>query len=186
MDLADLWHATAVRPLAAAVADIDPAQRALIDPLLGDGPLPATLRRLARAADVRDARAVEVLARRLRQSLGRLARSDDPVLAAAVPERVDSGLLCALVLTVSTAATAPADRLTTITRSGQVDVPGFPASTVDDPAGPWQRARADAIELGADLSLGGSPALLVPTSWLGRGRWPALWARAHRRRAAMR
>jgi len=184
LDLLELWRATAVRPLAVALAGLDRTLRDRTVPLgllLGDEPLPALHRRLARVAPIAQARTVEVVARRLRRSLGRLARGDDPELAAVVPRRSDAGLLCALVLTVSTAATVPTEALTPITRAGQAEVPGFPASNVDDRDGPWRRARADATELGAELPRGRArPALLVPTSWLGRGGWPALWARASR------
>jgi hypothetical protein len=110
-----------------------------------------------------------------------LARADDPVLAPLVSRRADPGLLCALVLTVSTGAD-PSAALTLVTRRGEVHVPGFPASTVDDPDGPWRQAYVDATELGADLSRRVPPALLVPTAWLPRGGWPALWARVHRTR----
>jgi hypothetical protein len=91
-------------------------------------------------------------------------------------------VLCALVLAVSTARRPPAGRQTPIIVLGEVVVPGFPSTRVDDPDGPWRRAVADSVELG------GSPewtdqavALSVPAAWLGRGGWPALWARAARR-----
>ncbi len=181
VDLADLWRATAVRPLVTALDGLDaPLRERIGQALLGDGPLPALSRRLARTGPINEARTVELVARRLRRSLGRLARADDPVLAPLVPRQADAALLCVLVLAVSTAATAPRERLTEVTRRGEVSVPGFPASTVDDPDGPWQRGRADATELGADLTRRVPPALLVPTSWLGRGGWPALWARVNR------
>jgi hypothetical protein len=184
LDLLDLWRATAVRPLAQALDGLDPALRdrtPALPLLLGDAPLPSLPRRLARTGPIAQARAVEVVARRLRRSLGRLARTDDPVLAHIVSRQADPRLLCGLVLTVSTGARDIA--LTRVTRPGQVDVPGHPASTVDDPVGPWRCAHEDAVELGADLpARPASIGLVVPSSWLGRGGWPALWARAHRTR----
>jgi hypothetical protein len=103
------------------------------------------------------------------------------VLAPVVPRHVDTGLLCALILVVSTAATAPRSALTQITRRGDVAVPGYPVSTLDDEAGPWRRATADAEEMGAEISWRRpTPALAVPSAWLGRGGWNALWARANR------
>jgi hypothetical protein len=82
--LAPLWTATASRPLAAAVAALDPALRerhGRVDLLFEDAPLPATPRRLARTAGIIEARAVEVVARRLRAALGRLVLAGDPALA---------------------------------------------------------------------------------------------------------
>jgi len=202
-DLGGLWRATEVRPLAAAVAQLDPAVRerfGQLEFLLADAPLPPSVRRVARQPAVAEARTVDLVARRLRAALGRLARADDPVIAAAAPREVDTSMLCALVLAVSTApGPPPAAALTRITEPRRVAVPGFPASTLDDDAGPWRSAWPDAAELGADGSVTGAEAdgtgvaglmapigLVVPTSWLGRGGWPALWARAARASAARR
>jgi hypothetical protein len=183
LHLLGLWRATGVRPLGQALSNLDPSLRdraGSLPTLLTDAPLPALPRRLARVAPISEARTVEIVARRIRRSIGRLARADDPVLARLVPQQADAGLLCALVLVVSTsdavAATSP------ITAAGEVQVPGHPESTVDDPNGPWCRAHADAVELGADESRLPAPALLAPTSWLPRGGWVSLWSRAHRRR----
>jgi hypothetical protein len=179
-----LWRATAVRPLAAAMAGLDSSMRERnprIEQLLGDGPLLALPRRLDRIASIGEARSVELVARRLRRALGRLARAADPVLAPLVPRHAGTELLCALVLAVSTGSTAPPSALTRVTEAGQARVPGFPASTLDDDDGPWRVAADNARELGARLDWSEShPALAVPTDWLGRGGWPALWARANR------
>ncbi len=179
-----LWRATAVRPLAAAVAGLDSSLRERhprVELLLEDGPLVALPRRLDRVTPIGEARSVEVVARRLRSALGRLARAADPILAPLVPRHANTGLLCAFVLAVSTAATAPPSALTPVSDSGQVDVPGFPASTLDDVDGPWRLAADGAQELGARLDWSEPyPALAVPTDWLGRGGWLALWARANR------
>jgi len=196
LDLDGLWRATRVRPLAAAVAQLDPAVRerhGQLEFLLADAPLPPSVRRVARQPAVAEARTVDLVARRLRAALGRLARADDPVVAAAVVRDADTAMLCALVLAVSTAPGRPA-ALTRITEPRGVAVPGFPASTLDDEAGPWRSAWPDAVELGADGFVTGAEAdgtgvaglvapigLAMPTSWLGRGGWPALWARAARR-----
>jgi hypothetical protein len=143
--------------------------------------LPAAPRRLARLPGVVEARTVDLVGRRLRATIGRLARTDDAVLALAVALRADTGLLCALVLAVSTAAEVGPAALTPVTTPDSTRVPGFPRSRTDDADGPWQRSRPDAVELGGDPQW--TPAgtvLTVPTAWLGRGGWPALWARAAR------
>jgi hypothetical protein len=179
-----LWWATSMRPLAQALSNLDQAladRAGSLEALLTDAPLPALSRRLARTRPIGEARTVEVVARRIRRSLGRLARSDDPVLARLVPQQADVGLLCALVLAVSTSSgTSGTSGTTTVTRDRAV--PGHPSSTLDDPDGPWCRAREDALELGADMTRLTAPPLLAPTSWLPRGGWPTLWSRAHRRR----
>jgi hypothetical protein len=188
-DLAALWRATAFRPLATAVAGLEPELRehyGYIEALLGDGPLPALPRRVGRVTAIGQARLVEQSARRIRRVLGRLATAGDPVLTPLVPRHADAGLLCALVLAVSTGEPRVAEpALTSITRRGDVTVPGFPVSTLDDAAGPWQRASADATELGARLAWSRpTPRLVVPRAWLGPGGWPTLWARAHRAHSA--
>jgi hypothetical protein len=181
-DLLTLWRATAVRPLETAIADLDPSLRrqdSQLHLLLDDGLMPALPRRLSRIPEIARARRIELMTRQIRRAVGRLARAGDPVLAPLVPRQADTGLLCALVLAVSTAAIAPVSSLTRLTGRGDVAVPGFPASTLDDDVGPWRLATSDATELGAQLSWQRpAPALLVPTAWLGRGGWPALWARA--------
>jgi hypothetical protein len=187
-DLATLWRVTSARPLADALAALNSELRerfGRVDVLLTDGPLPSSPRRLARVPEVARARAVDLVARRLRGGLGRLARAADPALAPAVARHADPELLCALVIAVSTAATVGPDRLTPVTAPGARAVPGFPASTLDTP--PWTTARAAAVELGADLPADGVPGpLAVPTDWLGPGGWPALWARAARTGARAR
>jgi hypothetical protein len=182
--LVELWRATAARPLAVAVGGLDPALRESIghlDQLLADAPLTVAPRRLARLPAVAEARTVDLVALRLRAALGRLVRGDDPAIALAVAQQVETDVLCALVLAISTAPIAMASALTPITATGARTVPGFPRSALDDESGPWQHARTDAMELGADPAIVAAPArLLVPTAWLGRGGWAALWARAAR------
>jgi hypothetical protein len=186
-DLITLWRATAVRPLASAIAGLDEALRehyAYVELLLGDGPLPAVPRRLGRVPEIAEARSVELVARRLRRAIGRLVVAGDPALAAQIHRHADTGLICALVLTVSFAPAVESE-LTRITRVGEVAVPGYPLSTLDDETGPWRRATADAEELGAGVDWSPpTPALAVPSAWLRAGGWPALWARAHRASSA--
>jgi hypothetical protein len=180
--LDELWRSTAVRPMAAALAGLDPQLRARyphLDLLLLDAPLLSAVRRVARLPGVTQARSVDLVARRLRAALGRLARGGDPALAAEVPRCVDTPMLCALVLAVSAGPSTVDTAMTTVTAPGGRAVPGFPESSLTDEAGPWRRAWPDAIELGAAPErLNG---LVVPTGWLGRGGWPALWGRAARR-----
>ncbi|MEW9552209.1 hypothetical protein [Nonomuraea sp. NPDC050783] len=180
-----LWQATGVRPLALALEALDPELRARLgdlDPLLADAPLPGRLRELARYGAIAPARSMELVARRVRAALGRLARAADPALARQIARHPDRDALCALVIAVT--GRPPAEPMSPITASGEHAVPGRPRSDLDDPAGPWRRALLGAVELGADLDAfrdrvaeGG---LRVPVSWLGDGGWPALWQRACR------
>ncbi|PZG01337.1 hypothetical protein [Nonomuraea aridisoli] len=183
---AALWAATGVRPLARALDALDPALRARhdhLDLLLADAPLPGSLRALARHEAIAPARTMELVARRVRATLGQLAHADDPVLAYRVARDADTAVLCALVIAVTGRADGPPT--VAVTAPGEVSVPGFPRSSLADPDGPWQRAFPGAVELGADLEVFwarvASDGLRVPTAWLGRGGWPALWQRSARR-----
>ncbi len=164
MPLAELWAATGVRPLQAALDNLDLTVR--LAPLLADAPLPSSMRRLARHPDVAAARSMELVARRIRRTIG------IPAHLRGAGTRV----LCALVI----AATARGEG-TPITGPGETAVPGYPASDLADPAGPWQQALSGAVELGADLDAFwqqvAETGLLVPESWLDGG-WPTLWTRA--------
>ncbi|MFW6690598.1 hypothetical protein [Streptomyces sp. MAR4 CNX-425] len=182
---AALWDATGVRPLPAAVAELDPALRDRYDQLeLLDGaePLPRALRALVRRPAVAPAYAIGLVGLRLRAALGRLVDEDDAAVARAVSRRPPATLLCAAGVAVT--CRAPEIPLTAVAAPRAVTVPGFPATGLDDAAGPWQRAFPAARELGADtaafwdgVAAGG---LRLPASWLGPAGWPALWARAHR------
>jgi len=174
--LADLWRASAVRPLAAAVADLPGADR--LAPLLVDAPLPGSLRPLARRPHIAPARTADLVALRVRAALGILLRGDAPELAAAVRAAPDAGLVRAAALAVTTwgpttLATAP------VAPRGRVRLPGYPVSSLRD-AG-WQAAWPDARELGADDDVFwdhiAAHGLLLPASWLTGGGWPALWSR---------
>ncbi|SEH01106.1 hypothetical protein SAMN05444920_11936 [Nonomuraea solani] len=183
--LSELWRATGVRPLAVALAALDPELRARFDNLgllLTDAPLPRSLRKLARHGTIAPARSMELVTRRIRAALGRLARAADPILAGHVTRHADAAFLPPLIVAVTT--WPPAQPTVPITAPRETTVPGFPRSDLEDPAGPWLRAFPDAAELGADLDVfwdriatGG---LRVPAAWLGNGGWPALWQRATR------
>ncbi|MEO3840864.1 hypothetical protein [Streptomyces sp. B22F1] len=182
---ADLWAATGVRPLAAAVAALDPALRDRFEQLElldGAGPLPKALRALVRRPAVAPAYAIGLMGLRVREALGQLLYEDDAALARAVSRRPPAPLLCAAAVAVT--CRAPALPLAAVAEPRAVTVPGFPATTLDDPEGPWQHAFPAARELGADtaafwdgVAAGG---LRAPASWLAAAGWPALWARAHR------
>lgn len=184
-DPAALWAATGVRPLAAAVAELDPVLRDRFEQLElldGAGPLPKALRALARRPAVAPAYAMGLMGLRLRAALGRLVYEDDAAVARAVSRRPPAPLLCAAAVAVT--CRAPEIPLTAVAEPRAVTVPGFPATGLDDPEGPWQRAFPAARELGADTAAFwdrvAAEGLRVPASWLGSAGWPALWARAHR------
>ncbi|GAA2123384.1 hypothetical protein [Actinomadura napierensis] len=185
--LAGLWGATGERPLAAALEGLDPALRQRYDQLpllLGEPPLPKTLRRLVRLPAIADPYALDLVARRVRAAVGRLAVQDDPAVARAVAHRPTEPLLCALAVLVTCAA--PDVPLATVVPPREIAVPGYPATTLEDEDGPWRRALPDAAELGADTGLFwdevAEHGLRVPASWLGAGGWTALWSRAHSHR----
>jgi len=186
-DLLALWRATDVHPLTTAIGGVDPELRrrnGFLELLLADGPLSRRAITLARVPAIAEARRIELLARGIRRAIGRLARAADPVLSPLVDRDADPNLLCALVLAVSTAATAPVGQLDRLTHRGDTAVPGHPTTALDDQDGPWRRATADARALGARLYWHlPAPALYVPGSWLGRGGWPRLWSRVHQRRS---
>ncbi|WP_344489927.1 hypothetical protein [Nonomuraea monospora] len=152
--------------------------------LLLDAPLPGSLRKLARHDAIAPARSMELVARRIRAALGRLARAGDPALAHQVARRADTAVLCSLVVAVTSWPPDPALPTVAVSEPGRTSVPGFPRSDLDDPSGPWQRALPGAVELGADLDafrdrVAGA-GLHVPVAWLGHGGWNALWQRAAR------
>lgn len=188
VDLARLWTVTGVRPLRNAVQALDPALRERFDQLAllsGEPPLPRSLHRLVGLPAIVDAYALDLVTLRTRVAIGRLARADDPVLARDVTGHATEPLLCAL--TVMITSCAPAIDLTVVAPPGAVTVPGFPATSLDEEDGPWQRAFPAAAELGARTEVFGQEitdhGLRLPTSWLAQGGWPALWSRAHSRPA---
>lgn len=181
-----LWAATGVRPLRTAVEALDPALRdrfGRLSLLLGEPPLPGSLRKLVKLPEVADAHALEVTARAVRGAIGRLANQDDPLIARALADRTTEPMLC--TLTVMTVCRAPAIDLTPVAPPGVLAVPGYPATDLADEDGPWRRALPYARELGAGTDVFEREiierGLRVPTSWLAPGGWTALWSRAHRR-----
>ncbi|WP_219460288.1 hypothetical protein [Nonomuraea rhizosphaerae] len=185
--LPELWRATGVRPLTRALAGLDPeltARYERLGLLTADTPLPGSLRELARHGAIAPARSMELVGRRFRAALGRLARGADPVLGRQVAVRPGTDALCSLVLAIT--CSDPGPETVPVTVPGETIVPGFPRTDLADPAGPWRRAVPGAVELGADPdTLGERMAageLRVPTAWLGRGGWAALWQRAARTR----
>ncbi|MFG2088459.1 hypothetical protein [Spirillospora sp. NPDC048824] len=183
-DLIELWAATGNRPLETALDGLDPSLRDRFDQLpllLGEPPLPKTLRRLIKVPAIADAYNLDLAGRRTRRAIGRLAVQDDPVIARALARRATEPLLCALIVTVN--CDASGIEPVPVTAPRRVRVPGYPATTLKDGDGPWQRALPAARELGADTAafwdgIAGH-GLRVPASWLASGGWTALWARAH-------
>ena len=190
---AQFWEATAGRPLTDAVAALADADRRLlrdVESLLGDGPLPAGARPLARLAPVARARGIETGLRRARAAFGLLLRQADGRLDDAFASQPALGPLCAAVLALTawdSAGDAPAETVHRVALSSPVEVPGVPASRLNDDEGPWASAWAGAEDLGAPVDdlrsraeAADVAALVVPAAWMGRRGWPALWARAHR------
>ncbi|MVU81006.1 hypothetical protein GPX89_27625 [Nocardia sp. ET3-3] len=190
-----LWTATGTRPLATAVDSLDPAlltRYPRLRTITTDAPVPSkTLRAMVKDPDIATARAQDLIAHRLRIALTRLARRGDPTLTQAITRNPTPDLLCPLILTL-TCAPPPDLPLLPITEPRAITVPGFPATSLTDPEGPWDSAWPTALESGlAAVDLGpdrelfwshiADHGLLVPADWLGAGGWPALWSRAHDR-----
>ncbi|HEX8628393.1 MAG TPA: hypothetical protein VF755_09515 [Catenuloplanes sp.] len=198
--LVRLWQATADRPLARAVAALPPSTAERLAPLLVDALPPRSLRVLARLPQVAPARTAALVALRVRGAFGVLLRQDAPELARAVIARPHGPLIRAAALTVTSwggltpsgggptgltpsggGPTGPAvGAVTAVCPRRRVRVPGFPESSLRDDL--WQGAWPDAGELGA-VPEGfwqriAAHGLLVPSSWLPGGGWPALWSRA--------
>ncbi|WP_141584886.1 hypothetical protein [Actinomadura sp. WMMA1423] len=186
-DLVGLWAASGHRPLRSALDALDPALRDRYDQLpllLGEPPLPKVLRRLVKPPAIADAYSLDLVARRIRRAVGVLAAGDDPVIARALARSATEPLLCALAVAITCAA--PDAVLVPVMPPRTTTVPGYPATTLEDEEGPWQRAFPDARELGADTTVFweeiAAHGLRVPASWLAHGGWTALWSRAHTRR----
>ncbi|MGI5200103.1 hypothetical protein ACQEU6_00455 [Spirillospora sp. CA-108201] len=186
-DLVRLWTASGHRPLRSALDALDPALRDRFDQLpllLGEPPLPKTLRRLVELPAVADAYSLDLVARRVRRAIGLLAVQDAPVIARAFAKPTSERLLCALAVAV--AGAAPDIPLVPVTPPRTTTVPGYPATTLEDEEGPWHRALPAARELGTDSAAFWNEVaehgLRVPASWLAHGGWTALWSRAHTHR----
>ena len=185
VDLADLWALSGTRPMETALDGLDPALRerfGRLDLLTGTGPLPGSLRTLARSPQVAPAYTMNLVGLRLRAAIGRLVLDGDQALARSVARRPTVPMLCALVVHANAAAASSPD-LVPVTEPRAVTVPGFPASTLEDEDGPWRRALPDARELGADTDAFwagiAEHGLRVPVAWVSRGGWTGLWSRAH-------
>ena len=181
--IATLWEASAHRPLSEAVAAMPTAVRDRLAPLGADVPLPRTLRGLARLPRIAPARNAELASIRLRAAFGELLRADAPELAHAMTRRPYGPLLRAAALAVTSwGGLETADAVTAVTARRRIRVPGFPQSSLRDES--WQAAWPDAVGLGAEpegfWDRIAEHGLLVPSSWLSNGDWPALWARAAR------
>jgi hypothetical protein len=187
--LTELWNATADRPLQRAIAALPPAGAQRLQPLLFDAPLPGLLRPLARMPHFARARTSQLVALRLRRALAVLIGQDGPEVARAVIANPDSGLIRAAVITVTSHGGIPLlssrppgaieGAVTAISQPRRLEVPGYPASSLDDDL--WQSAMSDAVELGAQPEAfwehAAAHGALVPTSWIPH-TWPVLWARA--------
>ncbi len=182
--LAELWQATAFRPLAAALATLDPGDVDLRR--LTDATVPGSLRLALRDPRLWSARVLDLAAGRVRLALGDLLRAADPALDEAVVRAPHLGFVAAGVLVV-TADQTDGRALEWVSVDGEGVVPGRPRSSVNDPGGPWAAARLGAVELGAaparlDEVMADAPRrfLVIPQAWVGTRGWNALWARAHR------
>ncbi|WP_426511050.1 hypothetical protein ACPPVO_10675 [Dactylosporangium sp. McL0621] len=151
-------------------------------PLALDEPLTGSLRTVAKAPGIAEARTTELVARRVRRAMGVLLRAGNPALAGRRPEGLDAPMLCACALAV-TSWSGPG---VPVAGARRVTVPGFPASALNDDGGPWVAAWPDAVELGADREVFwecvAEHGLLVPAAWLEPAGWAALWAHANRHR----
>lgn len=182
-----LWSATAARPMAAAVAALNPAARERyprLHQLTEDAPLASkSLRLLVKDPDLAPSRSMDIVALRLRRALGRLALDGNPTLSRALLRDPHIDLLCPLILAI-TCAVPKSTPTVAITGPREVTVPGFPASSLADEAGPWQRAWPAATEIGFDRERFwdqiADTGLLAPAAWITSG-WPTLWQRAAER-----
>jgi hypothetical protein len=177
---AALWAATGARPLATALAGLAPAMRErypLLARLETAEPLPRSLRVLTRRPRIAPGRSTDVTTLRVRAALGDLVRAGDPVVGAAIAAEATTPALCALVTAVS--LWGDVDAVTPVLPPRKVRVPGYPASSLADPDGPWQRAWPAARDLGAPVDdfwpRIAADGLVVPTAWLRQGGWDALW-----------
>ena len=96
-----------------------------------------------KSPDLAPARSMDLVALRLRAALGRLARSGDPVLAAAVADASTTPVLCALVVAVTAWGDVP--------DTADLGAPGDAF---------WDRVGEDGLRVPAAwLGAGGWPAL---------------------------
>ncbi|MFI5908910.1 hypothetical protein [Dactylosporangium sp. NPDC051541] len=176
---AQAWRAGGARPLSLALDGYDAAD---LEPLTVDAPLPGSLRTVAKAPGISEARTAELVAQRVRRALGGLLRAGAPGLVGRRPYGIEVPMLCACALAVTTWS-GPG---VAVLEPRKVHVGGYPASALNDETGPWGAAWPDAVELGADRDAFWyrivAHGLLVPAAWLEPAGWSALWAHANRRR----
>jgi len=189
--LADLWRATADRPLRRAITALPRAESQRLQPLLFDLPLLGSLRPLARMRHVASARTSHLVALRLRRAIAVLIGQDSSVVAQSIDANPDSSLIRAAALAITSRGGIPLEKMrppgpaegmvTAVSRPGRVHLPGCPASALNDDL--WQAAWPDALELGATSDIFwdhiAAHGLLLPTSWIAHS-WPVLWAQASR------
>ena len=183
--LAELWEATAGRPLGAALDRLGaggPDLRRLAEPTV-----PPLLRLALRDARVASARTVELASRRIRVALFELLALGDARLDRAVAARPHTGFVATAVLVLTAGHEPDGARFDSIPVAGDGALPGRPRTTLTGAGGAWADALGSAQEVGVaparlDEVLAGAPGghLLVPAAWLPAGGWPAFWGRAHR------
>lgn len=182
LDASALWRATSVRPLATAVARLDPAQYDRLTTLTSDAPLPRTLRALVRSPEIAPAYAMDVVARAVRKAMGELVGGE--ALHRSIARKPSPELVCTAIIATTCAHPSTVDRVVRLVAAGTTTVPGFPATDLLDEQGPWQQALPAAADLGTPVELFGEriaeQGLLAPAALLGRDGWLALWRRAHR------
>ena len=183
--LAELWEATASRPLAEAVErlpELEPDLRRLVG-----AAVPPSLRLALRDPRVSGARTVDLAAWRLRVALFELLAAGDARLDRAVAARPHTGFVAAAALTLTAAQESGGDRHERIPVAPDGSLPGRPRTTLAGAGSPWTDALLPAQELGVtparlDEVLADAPGrhLLVPAAWTAPRGWSAFWGRAHR------
>jgi hypothetical protein len=184
VDASALWRATSARPLATAIARLDPTLREYdrLTTLTADAALPRTLRALVRTPEIAPAYAMDAVARAIRKAMGELTSGE--ALPRSVARRPSPELVCTLIIATTCTRLSTVDGVVHLVAAGTTAVPGFPATDLLDEQGPWQHALPAAAELGTPVELFGEriaeQGLLAPAALLDRDGWPALWRRAHR------
>ncbi|MFB8001387.1 hypothetical protein [Nocardia sp. NPDC056000] len=185
VSLPDLWSAVNNRPLATALANLDPVPAAKyprLQTLTADAQLPSKrLRELVKAPELAQARSMDLIALRLRKALVEMAMADAPTFAAALARRPSCDLICTFAIAI-TSSPDHSYPVTAISDPKSTKVTGFPATSLTDPDGPWQPRLPAAAEFGGGIEQfwerTAESGVLIPLSWLKGGTWQALWARA--------
>ncbi|MFF2549584.1 hypothetical protein ACFVUS_01240 [Nocardia sp. NPDC058058] len=185
VSLPDLWSAVNNRPLATALANLDPvlaAKYPRLQTLTADAQLPSKrLRELVKAPELAQARSMDLIALRLRKALVEMAMADAPTFAAALARRPSWDLICTFAIAI-TSSPDHSYPVTAISDPKSTKVTGFPATSLTDPDGPWQPRLSAAVEFGGGIEQfwerAAESGVLISLSWLKGGTWQALWARA--------